>query len=214
MRAVLTRLWRVRKALILYAGLLLMGLYLGDLLRDIVIPEVRPMNEPMMHRLISLTLILFVVTAALPFVPGAEIGLALLMVFGGKAAAVVYLSMIGALTLSFSVARVVPLSMLSSGLSWLGLRRAARFADELDALPRHERLSHVLNRVPSGPGEMVVRNRYLALAIAINVPGNSLVGGGGGLAFVAGASGLFSFPAFLLTIMLAVAPVPLFFAFS
>ncbi|NNL35816.1 MAG: hypothetical protein HKP35_08360 [Silicimonas sp.] len=59
-----------------------------------------------------------------------------------------------------------------------------------------------------------MRNRYLALAIAINVPGNSLVGGGGGLAFVAGASGLFSFPAFLLTIMLAVAPVPLFFAFS
>lgn len=214
MRAILNALWRARKALIFYALLLLAGLMVGHLVRDFVIPEVRPMNEPMMHKLVTLALVIFVFTAALPFVPGAEIGFAMLMVFGAKAALVVYLAMVGALLLAYTVARAVPLLWLSDGLSWLGLARAGRLAAELEALPRPERLAHVFSRMPSGPGELLVKHRYLALALALNLPGNSLVGGGGGLAFVAGASGLFSAPAFALTIALAVAPVPLIFAFS
>jgi hypothetical protein len=51
--------------------------------------------------------------------------------------------------------------------------------------------------------------------VLINVPGNAVIGGGGGLAFAAGMSGVFSVPAFLLTVAIAVLPVPLaIFAFG
>jgi hypothetical protein len=55
----------------------------------------------------------------------------------------------------------------------------------------------------------LLRFRYLALAVAFNIPGNYLVGGGGGIALMAGVSRLYSVPGFLFTIALSVAPVPL-----
>jgi hypothetical protein len=54
-----------------------------------------------------------------------------------------------------------------------------------------------------------VRFRYVALALLINLPGSSLIGGGGGILLLAGLSGLFLPKATFLTLALAVAPVPL-----
>lgn len=211
MRAVLSALWQVRRALAIYAFLLVAGVVAGHFLREVAIPDVRPGNEPVMHRFISLALILFVLASAMPFVPGAEIGFALLLVFGAQAAPVVYLAMVLALTTAYAVARLVPLGSLAGGLLWLGLSRTAGLVVDIASVPRTERLEHVLGRFDWSPGEILLRNRHLALALAINTPGNSLVGGGGGLAFAAGASGLFSAPAFILTVAIAVAPVPLLF---
>jgi len=45
--------------------------------------------------------------------------------------------------------------------------------------------------------------------VALNIPGNYVIGGGGGIALIAGVSRVYSIPGFLLTILLAVAPVPL-----
>jgi hypothetical protein len=46
--------------------------------------------------------------------------------------------------------------------------------------------------------------------VALNVPGNAVIGGGGGIALLAGMSGLVTFPRFLATVSLAALPVPLF----
>ena len=54
-----------------------------------------------------------------------------------------------------------------------------------------------------------MRYRYLNLAVLINIPGNAVIGGGGGIAFVSGLSGTFRMPLAILTIALATAPVPL-----
>jgi hypothetical protein len=43
----------------------------------------------------------------------------------------------------------------------------------------------------------------------LNIPGNIVIGGGGGIAMIAGLTGLYSFPRYLLTIAIAVAPIPL-----
>ena len=51
--------------------------------------------------------------------------------------------------------------------------------------------------------------RYPLLAALINVPGNAVVGGGGGIALTAGFSRLFRPGWTALTVALAVAPVPL-----
>jgi hypothetical protein len=54
-----------------------------------------------------------------------------------------------------------------------------------------------------------LRHRYIALALAVNVPGNAVIGGGGGIMMVAGLSGIFApLPTFV-AIAFAVSPVPL-----
>jgi hypothetical protein len=54
-----------------------------------------------------------------------------------------------------------------------------------------------------------LRHRYVALALAVNVPGNSVIGGGGGIMLMAGLSGIFAPLPTLLAIAVAVSPVPL-----
>ena len=211
MRRLLNRLWAVRRAIALYAVLIAAGWIAGRALLDITIPEMRPMNEPLIHRLVMGSMILFVVAAAIPFVPGAEIGFALLLMFGGKASPIVYAGMVGALILSFSVARFVPLSVLSRLACWLRLKRTADFVDALAKTPQQERARLVSGKLDSRLGHLMVKNRYVVLALLLNLPGNSVLGGGGGLAFLAGVSGIYRFWAFLITVLIAVAPFPLIF---
>lgn len=211
MRPFLTRLWAERKAIVLYGLLLFGGWFLSEALRELTVPEMRPMNEPMIHRIVMVAFVAFIVLAAIPFVPGAEIGFALLLLFGGRVAPLVYLGMVGALVISYVIARLVPSSVLGRGLGWLGLKKAANFISELDAGHPNERLRMLSRIMPSKIGQKLLRHRYVLLAVALNTPGNSLVGGGGGLAFVAGASRLFPFWPFLAVVTCAVLPVPLFF---
>lgn len=214
MRGVLTQLAGVRRAVVFYACLLLAGWLLGSAMLELAIPERRPMSDPAMRRLMIGTLALFVLASAIPFVPGAEIGLALLLVFGAPAAPLVYLGMVGALSLAYGVARLVPTLRVYAALRWLGLDRAARLLRDLDATPPDERAALLAARVPARLAGPAIRNRYLLLGLAFNIPGNSVVGGGGGLAFMAALSGLYGAGAYLCVVLLAVAPVPLAFALA
>jgi hypothetical protein len=207
-------LWAKRRAIAFYGLLLLGGWFLGDVLKNLTVPEMRPMNEPMIHRIVMTAFVAFIVLAAIPFVPGAEIGLALLLLFGGQIAPLVYLGMVGALLLSFVIARLIPAAVLARLLEWLGLTRAAGFVAKLDATAPVDRMQIFSTIVPSNLGRRLIDYRYLLLAVALNTPGNSLLGGGGGLAFIAGASRLYSFWLYLAVVICAVAPVPLFFYFA
>jgi hypothetical protein len=53
------------------------------------------------------------------------------------------------------------------------------------------------------------RYRYLTIAVLFNIPGNYLIGGGGGISLACGISRRISWKWFLLTVVLAVSPVPL-----
>ena len=172
------------------------------------------MNEPIIHRIVMMALVAFIIAAAIPFVPGAEIGFALLLIFGGKAAPLVYAGMVLALSLTYCTAALVPVQYLVRVLSWLGLDKTSGFIAKLGKAKADERETILARTIPSSFGSKLVRNRYLVLAIALNTPGNSLVGGGGGLAFLAGKSGVFGFWPFVTTVSLAVAPVPFAFWIS
>lgn len=150
-------------------------------------------------------LLVFIVAAAIPFVPGAEIGFALLMVFGAEVVVEVYLSMLCALLLAFGAGRLVPSTSASRAVSsfvarWRLFRMRSRHA-------ARERLTAKAVRV----FQKISKNRHVALCAALNTPGNSILGGGGGLAFMAGASGCFSLLGFGVTASIAVLPVPLLF---
>ena len=211
MRSFLIRIWNARRAIAFYAVLLGVGWLIGKQLMHIAVPDMRPMNEPMIHRIVMIALVVFVFAAALPFVPGAEIGFALLLIFGGQASAIVYAGMVGALILSFTIARFVPLQVIVSAARFLRLEKFAHFLNDISNTPVEDRVQVLTNRFDRPLGMTLMRNRYVVLALLFNMPGNSVLGGGGGIAFIAGLSGLYRFWAYLLSVLIAVAPFPLLF---
>ena len=170
-----------------------------------------PHTEDMLHRAILLAVGAYVLLMALPFVPGAEIGLTLLTALGGALAPLVYLATATSLMLAFLVGRLLPPTVLSAGLRAIGLRRAGQFVTETAKLSEEELKARLLAASQSRFASALVNYRYVALALAINTPGNVVLGGGCGLAMMAGLSRLFDPLSFLLTVLIAVLPVPLLF---
>ncbi|MCK0166747.1 hypothetical protein MWU52_04205 [Jannaschia sp. S6380] len=140
-------------------------------------------------------LLLYTVLLVMPFVPGAEIGLALLLVFGAAMAWPVYAATVLALSIAFAVGRLASRS-----------RSPASFGNVPLASDAVTSLLEGLRNRPWIHGLM--RFRWLALALLINMPGNTVIGGGGGIAMAVGYSRTFTYPAFLACVAFAVAPVP------
>jgi len=172
-------------------------------------PHLTPSTEPALHRLIMTATTVYIVLMTLPFVPGAEIGLGMMMTFGPKIAPLVYGSTVVALTLSFLVGRLVPQPSIIRLFETLRLGRAAHLLRELETLGPEERLQFLLRNASSKTFPFLLRHRFLALIVALNLPGNAIIGGGGGICLVAGFSRLFAFPQYVLAVAVAVAPVPL-----
>ena len=178
-------------------------------LREALNLTIMPENEQQVHRAIMLGSFVFVVLLAFPFVPGAEIGVALLAAFGAAIAPLVYAGTVLAMMLAYAVGRVLPMEALVRLLRVLRMRRAADLVGRAAPLSGEERIAMMMEGAPSRVVALGVRNRYLAMALAVNTPGNSLIGGGGGIMMMAGLSGIFApLPTFL-TIAIAVSPVPL-----
>ena len=155
------------------------------------------------HPAIIFLICCYVILLAVPFVPGAELGLILLLLFGADIAPIVYLATIAGMMLSFAIGRIIPTEQVAFVLDTVGLSE----------LGRRVREQEVTNTTEGGPSmswlARLLRHRYAALAVVINTPGNTILGGGGGLALAAGASRLYPPMAFLTTVLVAVSPVPI-----
>ncbi len=154
-------------------------------------------------------LLLYAVMIAIPFVPGIEIGLTLLMISGPDWALPVWIATTLGLGLALIVGCRVPYSWLHRGFLDLHLTGACSLLERIQPLSTAERVALLQSHLPARIGARFVQFRYLVLAVLINIPGNSVIGGGGGIALLAGLSGLFRLPMALLTVALATSPVPL-----
>ncbi|MBE0452828.1 MAG: hypothetical protein IBX58_04020 [Roseovarius sp.] len=162
-----------------------------------------------MPGLVLAVLLIYAMLIAIPFVPGVEIGLSLLAAGGADIAPLVWLATTCGLTLAYVVGCTVPLAWLRRVLLDMRLARAAGLVAWFETLPGKERVAYVHSLLPRKYCGWMVQYRYLNLAVLINIPGNSVIGGGGGIALFAGLSGMFRMPLTVLTIALATAPVPL-----
>ena len=191
-----------------YLAVLAGGVWLSGRLHDLIL---RMEGGAVAAGLLVALFVVFILFAAMPFVPGAEIGLGLLVALGAAGAATVYAGMILALMLAFVAGRFVPPRWLAALFASLGLHRAR----DLVAAPREmsmdARARFIAENAPARWVPYLLRHRHLALAVLLNTPGNVVLGGGGGIAFAAGASRLFSTRGFVVTILVAVAPVPIAF---
>ena len=201
--------WRALVKILFIAALLVAANLLA---RDYIMSlefEVRPGNEDMVHRTIMFSATLYALLLAIPFVPGVEIGLGMIAMLGPPIAFLVYLCTVSGLTLAFVVGRLIPLRVLIHLAHDCHLERTRELLATIAPMDKQQKLEFLIARAPKRVVPFLLRYRYVALAVALNIPGNYLIGGGGGIALFAGISRLFAVPAFLLTIVLAVAPVPL-----
>lgn len=197
--------------LAVYILLLTGGFLAGHALLKEASLTARPMTGSGVHMMIATTTMIYTAASAIPFIPGAEIGFGLIFLFGGKIAVLVYGAMLAALTMSYLAGRLVPPSVCAAAFGFAGLRRARDLVLRLAPLPPDRKLEILMEHAPRRIVPLLLRHRYLAVMVLINIPGNSLVGGGGGIAFAAGMSGLFTLPRFFVAIAIAIAPLPLFF---
>ena len=166
-------------------------------------------TDGLMLGLMVLLLLSYALLLAVPFVPGIEIGISLLVMKGADVAPLVYAATVLGLSISFLVGRWTPYRWLHGVLADLRLKRACELVEKLAPMSQRERLDHLLSRTPEWLRPMFRTTRYLLLALLLNIPGNAIVGGGGGISFAAGFSRLYRPWLAVLTIALAVLPVPL-----
>jgi len=190
-------------------GLIALATWGVHMIRDALDLQIRPDNEQQVHRAIMIGAVAYIVLLAMPFVPGAEIGIALLAAFGAAIAPLIYVCTVAAMMLAFTIGRFLPIGLLEKGLQALRMRRAADLVARSAPLSSDERLALLLAGQSKRVLRIAVKYRYLAMALAVNTPGNSIIGGGGGIMIIAGLSGLFSPLATFLTVVFAVSPVPL-----
>lgn len=159
--------------------------------------------------LLFLALVLYAMLIALPFMPGIEVGVAILMIEGAQSAPFVYIATVAGLMTAYLIGRFFPMPILQRTFARMGLKRASAFVGEICNAPPEERLAKQRALLPKWLGRITVDYRYVAIGILLNVPGTFAIGGGGGILLVAGLSRLFNGWLMLLTLMIATLPVPL-----
>lgn len=159
--------------------------------------------------MLVLFLLVYALLIAVPFVPGVEVGLTLMAMEGPWIAPWIYCATVVGLSLAFALGESVSYQRLHAVLADLHMRRACLLIELIQSLDKVDRLALLSKRAPKWARPFVSRFRYVVMALLINLPGNSILGGGGGLMFVAGFSRLFHAMPMIGVIVLAVSPVPL-----
>ncbi|MCY0146744.1 hypothetical protein OEG84_03180 [Hoeflea sp. G2-23] len=204
--------------LVLLAGLYALLVFGGNWLaqyfeQSLLAANINQDSSPYQGAVIGF-MILYVLVMAIPFLPAAEIGMALIMVFGAKIAGFVYISTVLALCLAFAIGRLVPVAPLAAFVRARGFTQLYVMITRFSLLDVDDRKKYLARQGPRRLVPWLLRHRLLALIVLLNLPGNSLIGGGGGIAMITGLSRVVSFSTFLAIVALAVAPVPLVVALT
>lgn len=162
-----------------------------------------------MISVLAISLIVYAILIAIPFMPGIEVGIALLLLQGATVAPFVYLATITGLMTAYLIGNRIPFGWLHKFFCDLGMRRVCDFLNQIETTPADQRLARQRDVLPSWLAKLTVDYRYGSIGVLLNVPGTFAIGGGGGILMAAGLSRLFDGWAMLLTLAIATLPVPL-----
>lgn len=192
---------------VVWAALLAVALYVSRIgLREAQALLVTLRGDVGVMALVMLALA-YAVALAMPFVPGMELGLLIMVVFGTAGVLVAYAATIIGLAMAYMVGRILPARVILAHLKSADGTMIRH--DMVSAMPAMLSASRLGRSVPPRLVALLSAHRYLALAVCLNVPANAVVGGGGGIALLCGMSGQFAWWAYLLTIAIATSPVPI-----
>jgi hypothetical protein len=202
---------RLAAGLMVFLAIILLLNYGVSRIADLLSFQMYPSKLNIAVFIVFVSAALYLVLMMIPFMPGMEVGLMLMAMLGVGGIILVYLCTVLALSLSFLVGRLIPPRYVCRALGWLRLERAQKLVTDIEPLGPEERLRFLARCAPSNIVPFLLRHRYLVLSVLFNLPGNVVIGNGGGIALIAGMSRLFPFPKYLLLVCLAITPVPLFF---
>lgn len=168
-----------------------------------------PAQSTAMIGLLALALVGYAMLIAIPFMPGVEVGIVLLLMQGAAIAPFVYLATLAGLFTAFCVGQFVSLDWLHGVFRDLRMIRACRLLDRIKGRTREERLASLAERLPNWISWVAIDYRYITIALLINLPGSIAIGGGGGIMMAAGLSRLFQTGRMMLILAIATAPIPL-----
>jgi hypothetical protein len=194
-----------------YIGLMAGGVVLGNWMFSSIRLDAQSASTVSIFWLLVPVFTVYFITSGLPFVPSSEIGFGLLIIFGGEIAPLIVLVSSAGLITSFLVGKYVPKRRLAELLAWFGLEKAPDFLIKLQGMNPQEKLDHMMQGVSKSFARSLMKYRYFGIMALLNIPGNAVIGGGGGIAFMAGVTGLFSAKWFAVSAILGVLPYPLFF---
>ena len=201
--------WALLLKILCFLLLIVGGNLVAAALTDAFSLEIRPSNEDMVHRMLMAAAAVYALLIAIPFVPGVELGLAIIALLGPPVVFLVYLSTLLGLAIGFGIGRLIPLRHLVALCGRLGFARAGNLLAEAEGADGKTLQGLLAARTRNRFLRALLKYRYLALILAINLPGNILLGGGGGIAMMAGLSRMFSPLGFIVAAAVAVAPLPL-----
>jgi hypothetical protein len=197
--------------LALLVGFLLGLNYGGSWVVEQINFQLWPEHEHLIITALWFSIGLYILWMAMPFVPGIELGLALMVMLGPRGVLLVYLCTLLSLSLSFAIGRLIPLNVFARLVGWLHLRKSKALILQLEPLNSEQKLDFLLQTAPSRIVPFLVKHRYLMVALVLNLPGNALIGGGGGIGLIAGMCGMFPFHKYVLLVGIAITPLPLLF---
>lgn len=156
--------------------------------------------------MLSIAGLCYLLVLSIPFVPGVEIGLLIMVIFGLTGILVAYLATVCGITLAFTAGRCLPEHITDRLLQRFGMGelRLNSEATIEEIMPGHSAGNGFSIKLRS----WLLNYRYLAVAVSLNLPGNSALGGGGGIGLLCGLSGIFSWRAFICTLIVSTAPIP------
>ena len=197
--------FRIAIVLLVILGLNLAGTWLSHQINF----QIFPRHDPVLHATVMAAMAVYILLMATPFMPGIEIGMAVMVLLGHKSALLIYLCTLIALSISFLIGRFFPLHVVQRFLQWLYLEKASELVSQLEPLKRYERLDIINKKAPKKIAPLLLKHLYLTIAVVLNMPGNALIGGGGGIGLMVGMSGIVPLYKYLATVAIAVLPVPL-----
>lgn len=151
----------------------------------------------------------YIVLMTMPFVPGIEIGFVLMMTLGDGGILLVYLATQLSLSISFWLGHLLPTDKLAGAIKLVGMNKAASLLTRAQNVGCDQRGQWLGRHFDSRIGRWLVNHQSTSLAIAINLPGNAIVGGAGGIGMLVGSSGLLCYRRYALVMAIATAPLPL-----
>jgi len=199
------RYFRIAIVLLAILGLNLAGTWIGHQINF----QIFPRHDPVLHATVMAAMAIYILLMATPFMPGIEIGMAVMMLLGHKSALLIYLCTLFALSISYLIGRFFPLHVVRRFLQWLYLEKASELINQLEPLKRYERLDLIKKKAPTKIAPLLLNHLYLTIVVVLNLPGNALIGGGGGIGLMVGMSGVVPFYKYIATVAIAVLPVPL-----
>lgn len=154
-------------------------------------------------------LALYAVLIAVPFVPSFQLSMAFMILQGPDQVWWIYGATVTGFYVPFLIGWLIPPRHLIRWLSNLGLHKIAALVADTHALPFRDRLMLMTDMSPKWIKPLVNKWRYAAFFVALNFPGNVVIGGAGGILMVAGMSRLFAPLVILCIIAFCLCTIPI-----